>query len=160
MRRVPKLALLLLAAGCANSNAYPSLAPRPIEKISLSEPENTPPPAPPANPALGARYAAIVEAAKKGDDDFQREEAAVRAAAERGAHAAVGSDAWIAAQQAATRLEAARGPVTKALADLDAQRTSGDFDPAALAAATDEVNAIDAHERAQLNAIVKMVTPG
>jgi hypothetical protein len=159
MRRAASLTLLLLS-GCADDIVYPSLAPRPVEKLSLTEPATPPPSAPPARPALAARYATMVAAARRGDADFQREEAAARAAAARGAHAPVGSDAWIAAQQAATRVEATRGPVAKALSDLDAERTSGDFDPTALDAAIGEVSAIDQRERSALDALVKTVTPG
>ena len=160
MRRLFSPIALLSLACCANGTVYPSLAPRPIEKLSLSEPAAPPPAAPRANPALAARYAEIVATAKKGDADFQQEAGLAHAAAAKGGHAAIGSDAWIAAQQAATRLEAARTPVTKARADLDAERTSGEFDAAALDAAVAEVNAIDTHEREQLDGVTKLLGPG
>ena len=77
--------------------------------------------------------------------------------ASRATRAAIGSDAWTAAQLAVTRLEAARGPVAKALGDLDAERTSGDTDLPALEAAVAQVTAIDERERRQLAAIARML---
>src|SRR6478752_7981612 len=85
-------------AGCAAPGPYPSLAPRPIEKM-LGEPGVPPVVAPlPDDPAVAARVASLLGEARAGDSAFR---AALPAAAKavRGA-GAVGSDRWIEAQQA------------------------------------------------------------
>lgn len=116
----------VLLAGCAAMDeGYPSLAPRPVEKTSFAEPA-APPPAPAApDPALDARLAEAVRArtAAVRDFDAAATRAEARARAARGA--AVGSEAWIAAQTALAELDslrAAHQEATGALEDMAAQR--------------------------------------
>jgi hypothetical protein len=155
------LALLAIAptlGGCAVDGRYPSLSPRPIEDISLAEP--TPPPVPKGTPEsqAAARYAPVVEKARAADVDFNHALEAARPALTAGRGAAQGSDGWLAAQAALTRVEAARDPVTAALADLDAAR-NGDAPradsgiAAAVAQAYSAVQAIDAEEARALTAL-------
>ena len=123
------LALLLVAAlaGCAGrSDSYPSLAPRPIEQLSLAEPSRPAPPAAVADPAAVERYAPLIKQARKADTDFRRVLEEERPALAKGRGAAEGSDAWLAAQVSLSRIETARGPVAKTLADLDAARSGLD----------------------------------
>ena len=161
MRRVVPPALLLLLAACAPTSRAPSLAPRPIESLDRDEPAAATPAAPtgaaPADPALTRRYAAIVAAAHDGDAAFQRDERAARAAVARATRAAIGSEAWVSAQQEVTALETTRGPVTQALVALDDERTSGTFDEAGLDAAVAEVVAIDTRQRAALAELTRML---
>jgi hypothetical protein len=120
------LALLLTAAlaGCADrSTGYPSLAPRPIEQLSLAEPDRPAPPPVAADPATVARYQPLVAQARTADADFRRVLEDERGALARGNGASQGSDAWLAAQVSLSRIETARAPVAKALADLDAARS-------------------------------------
>jgi hypothetical protein len=126
--RAPSAILLVMAlAGCAGqSGTYPSLAPRPIEQVSLAEPSRPAPPAAVADPAAVQRYAPLVERARKADADFRRVLEEERPALARGRGAAEGSDAWLAAQVSLSRIETARGPVAKALADLDGARSGLD----------------------------------
>ncbi|PXA84866.1 hypothetical protein DMC47_39650, partial [Nostoc sp. 3335mG] len=150
------LALLLTAAlaGCAGqSGTYPSLAPRPIEQLSLAEPNRPAPPAAVADPAAVARYAPLIEQARKADTDFRRVLEEERPALAKGRGAGQGSDAWLAAQVSLSRIETARGPVAKALADLDSARSGLDpqTDTGAMVAnqqAFDEVQKISDAERA------------
>lgn len=140
---------LLALAACGAPAGYPSLAPRPIERLSTAEPAPAPAvpaPAVPLPPAL----AQAVEQALRGHAAFEAARAAQAPRIARGRGAAVGSEPWIAAQQALSVLEAARGPVTTALAALDAARTAGGG--AAVEAACAEVEALAAAERAAVSA--------
>jgi hypothetical protein len=111
--------LALLAAGCAADGPYPSLAQRPAEK-AYAEERDAPDPAPPPladDPALAPRIAAAVAEGEAGRAAF---DAAYEAAAPLvGRAGARGSDGWIEAQQALSRVTAAQAQTTKALADLD-----------------------------------------
>jgi hypothetical protein len=150
--RVLAPALTLIATGCAGDPSFPSLAPRPVEDESLAEPTlPAPPPGTPGDVAA-AEYAPAVEKARAADTRFRATLAETRAAITAGRGAATGSDAWLAAQTALSRVEAAREPVATVLADLDAAR-NGDAaradsgKAAALARAFEAVQAIDAAER-------------
>ncbi|WBO24004.1 hypothetical protein [Sphingomonas abietis] len=123
----PLLVVAMGIGGCTRPlDGYPSLAPRPIETLSLNEPEHAPPPPETADPAAVARYAPFVERARAADASFRKVLAEERASLVRGRGAATGSDAWTAAQVSLSRVETARGTTGKALADLDAAR---DGDP-------------------------------
>jgi hypothetical protein len=108
---------LAVATACAAPGPYPSLAPRAAETAYGSEDERQPTPQP-DDPALAAEADRLGGAARAGAAEFDSAwpaaEAAVRVAG------APGSDSWIEAQQAVSRLEAARARTTAALADLDA----------------------------------------
>jgi len=149
--------MLVLAACTGKGPGYPSLAPRPIEQKSFAEP--APPPAAPqvADPAAIARYAPTIERARTADAAFLRALEAERGALARGRGAATGSDAWAAAQVSLSRVQDARAPVIKALADLDAARsadpTHADTGEAIAATqAFDAVQQIDSAEAAALSA--------
>ncbi len=139
-------------AGCGTDTSFPSLAPRPIEDESLTEPSVPPPPAGTPSDAAMADYAPIVAKARSADAEFRTTLSDARDALGQGRHAAAGSDAWLAAQTALSRVEAARNPVAVALSDLDAAR-NGDAPrtdsgrAAAVAKAFAEVQAIDAAEQ-------------
>jgi predicted small lipoprotein YifL len=120
-RTVPALAaalLLVSLAGCAEPGPYPSLGVRPAEaQYQAGDEERQPTPrADKAEVAAGiARFAA---AARAGDAEFDRTIGAAQAAAARAG--GPGSDSWAEAQQAVSRVEAARAKTTGAVADLDA----------------------------------------
>lgn len=119
--------LVLVTAGCGGSSEpYPSLAPRPIEQISMAEPNRPEAPAAVADPAAVQRYAPLIARARGADGDFRRVLEEERPALARGRGAGEGSEAWLAAQVSLSRIETARGPVAKALADLDAARSGLD----------------------------------
>lgn len=113
------LLLVPLLAGCApGAMRPPSLAPRAAEAIDPRVPVPEAPVSMAVDPALQARLAALVAQAESGDLQFRGSApAAERAASAAGAR---GSESWVAAQQALSALVAARGPVTRALADVDA----------------------------------------
>jgi hypothetical protein len=137
---------LLLAAACAAPGPYPSLAPRPAETAYAGEDERQPTPQP-DDPALAAEIDRLAAAARAGAADFDAALPAAEAAA--GAAGATGSDSWVEAQQALSRLEAARARTTAAIADLDrlaveraSAGTLGEGDAARLRAATAELQAV------------------
>lgn len=119
------LPVLLALAGCTGASAgYPSLAPRPIEALSLAEPAR-PAPAPAVADATAlARYAPVIGQARVDDATFRRTFQQERDTLERGREAPRGSDAWTAAQTSLSRVETARAPVARALSELDAARNS------------------------------------
>lgn len=117
---VPAALALLAACSTAGDGPYPSLAPRPQEKLGFAEPE-APPPAPAApDPALDANLARIEADRTAAARDFDQALAAARrtVAAARGAKA--GSDAWLDAQTALGTLDSPRGRHVDAVGALEA----------------------------------------
>ncbi len=107
----------LLAACSAPSGPYPSLAPRAAEAIDPRVPIPSEVLVGPADANLTAHLAALVDQAQAGDAAFSD----AAATAERLAAAAGSSqsESWVAAQQALSAAQAARGPTTRALGDID-----------------------------------------
>lgn len=157
------MTLLLLAglAGCADTRTgYPSLAQRPIEREVLRA-AVAPPAAVTGTPPLPAAAAIeqIVASARTADAAFRAALDQARPAIEAGRHAAEGSEAWVAGQQAYSNADFARAPVSEALAELDRRRqaatAAGDgAEEAATIEALLQVQAIDEAERAQLAALM------
>ncbi|OYY89400.1 MAG: hypothetical protein B7Y45_12395 [Sphingomonas sp. 28-66-16] len=119
MKRLLLPLLLLAAGGCATHNGrYPSLLTRPIEGRDESEPVR-PTAVAVADPALDARLAELTKALAESATSFAPagEQAAALTLAANGA--AIGSDAWLDAQNRLARLDQLRGQSLSALADLD-----------------------------------------
>lgn len=120
MHVVPILLAIGLAA-CASTNPnLPSLDARPAETIDPRLPIGQ------AEPdygvlTVGRQIAEIEASANAGASAFAALEAETIAAVD--ARDEPGGEAWTAAQQALSRLDAARQPVAKALGDLDALAT-------------------------------------
>ena len=113
--------VLLALSACAQQGEFPSLAPRPVEK-AMAESEEEPAVRPvPDDPQLPARIAAFVEAGRRGQAAFEAALPEARAAVGRAGPS--GSDSWIAAQQAISRLETTRATIANALSELDAYAT-------------------------------------
>ena len=121
MARLPAsfaiLAALALAAGCAAPGPYPSLAPRPAEKAYAEDAEERKPTPQPDDPALAGEIDRLLAEARAGGAQFDSALSAAKRTA--GSAGPAGSDSWIEAQQALSRLESARARTTAALADLD-----------------------------------------
>ncbi|HYI48044.1 MAG TPA: hypothetical protein VEX35_06220 [Allosphingosinicella sp.] len=115
--RRARLALLsgILLGGCVTEGPFPSLAPRPDERLAIEEPVREPPVVA-DDPALPARIAALLGEARQGDRAFEADYGAAARAA--GSAGPTGSDSWIDAQQALSRVEVARGRTTDAAAEL------------------------------------------
>ncbi len=119
------LPLFLAMAGCTGPRSgYPSLAPRPVEEMSLAEPTRPAPPPAVESATAAARYAPIVAQAREDDAVFRHTLDEERGALTRGRGAPAGSEAWTAAQQALSRVETMRGPVVRTLSELDAARNA------------------------------------
>ena len=160
-RPCARAALLVLTtglAGCASTVAgYPSLAPRPIEQMSLAEPATPAAPSQVADPAVFARSASTIDRAHTADADFQRVLDQARVALAKGRGAAIGSDPWAAAQVALSRVEAAREPVIKEFADLDRARDTErtQTNGAEALAATQAFETVEQIDTAERDALAK-----
>jgi hypothetical protein len=106
-----------LLAACAPEGEFPSLALRPIEAEDPREEPVRTPPVVAADPALRARAAELLAQARAGENAFDAaHRQAVSAARSAGAP---GSESWVVAQQAISRVEATRAAATQALGELD-----------------------------------------
>ena len=152
MRRPPTTVLAVLTAipalgGCVGAQEeFPSLALRPAEiGRSIEEPVRAAVEVP-SDPALRARISGLVEQARAGERDFSATLGGANAAVARAGEA--GSEGWVEAQLAVSRLEATRTATTRALAELDqialtrAQVATSREDFAAIEAALAQVEAM------------------
>ena len=153
------LASLLAAclAGCVSQGTYPSLALRPAEREDWTEEPVHPAPAVADDPAVRARIAALLSQAREGERAFAADlQAAERATAHSGAE---GSDSWIEAQQAISRVEAARARTDDAAAELHqlrlthTQQPTSAADLAAIDAAIAEVAALVENQQRRLDRV-------
>jgi hypothetical protein len=109
-----------LLSGCTrDTSGFPSLAPRPIEKLGFAEPAAPAPAAVVADPALDASLAAIEVRLKAVTSGFGNDAAKAQAAARRAKGQAVGSDAWLDAQAALAGLDDWRAQASAIVTDLD-----------------------------------------
>jgi hypothetical protein len=151
-------AMLGLLAGCASNAGYPSLAPRAAEGATEADKIAVPPSAL-GDAALDAQVAVLAAQAASGHAAFEKAAGGACAAVVRGAKAAQGSEAWIAAQQAISGLDTARAPVLAAVAELDrlvierGTATGPAVDLSQLAAAQEQASALDVAEQARVAAL-------
>ena len=111
-------AAAMLLSACSGAVDHPSLAPRPIERPAAATPPEGESRVPVDAPEV-ARAVALVEEARSADRAFRDALASAKRAIRAGGGAPAGSEAWVAAQQALSRLDVLRGPITRALADVD-----------------------------------------
>ena len=159
-------AVLLLGctlSGCAERGSFPSLMPRAAEGQKAAAGANATAEVPGAttetlapDEALAAQLAQLLARAREGQQAFERELEAARAAIARAG--APESESWIDAQQALSRLEAVRVPTVTALSDLDALAVSrseagiatSDSDRAAIAATQEQAGALAAGQEEEI----------
>jgi len=156
---LPILSLAALGACAAPKGPYPSLAVRAAESIDPRVPIPNEVIVGPADASLSAYLAALIDQAQAGDWAFS----SAAADAERLAQGAgpQQSESWIIAQQALSAAQAARGPTTRALGDIDAlastalERQGGipAGNLAAIRAAASTVSAIDNSQSTRIEAI-------
>jgi hypothetical protein len=149
--------LAVCLAGCVSQGPFPSLAPRPAEQEDWTEEPAHAAPAVADDAGLRTRIAALLGQARDGERAFNADlPAAERATAHIGAE---GSDSWIEAQQAISRLEAARGRTDEAAGELHQMRLARSGQPtsaadlAALDAAIEDVGALVERQQQRLNRI-------
>ena len=112
-RLAAPLALLALA-GCVREDGFPSLAQRPAELNRSMEAPVRPALDVPSDPVLRARVAALRSEADEGERSFAAALGAAEAAVSRAG--ASGSESWVEAQQALSRLESTRTTTSRARA--------------------------------------------
>jgi hypothetical protein len=148
---------LLLLPACGPKVNAPSLAPRAIEKQPIDLPSNSGEPMTPADPALAARIEPLVAAAREGDRAFARQRAETEVMIAKAGGTAQGGEAWIAAQQSLSLLDAARAPVRDAVASIDAIRSepanAAPGNRAAIEAAASRIETIDDAEASVVAAL-------
>ena len=115
---LPATAALL--GGCADrTSGFPSLAPRPIEKLGFAEPEAPAPTPVAADPALDAALAAIAVRLEAVASGFGTDAGKAQASARRAKGRSVGSEAWLDAQAALAGLDDWRAQTSAIVTDLD-----------------------------------------
>ena len=159
MRGLLFLLPLGLAACSTPSGPYPSLSPRAAEATDPRVPVPGPPAQAEPTPALARELAALVASAIAADSAFERAAAeAQRLAAAAGPSQ---SESWVVAQQALSAAVAARAPVTRALAEIDALGAGriqefgglGTADAQAISSAAERVGEIDRRQAAAIDRI-------
>jgi hypothetical protein len=115
------LALALCACATPETAGYPSLAPRPVEKLGFAEPAA--PEAKPvvADPALDATIAAARTKLASGKTAFDTAAASAAPAAGAAKGAAAGSEPWIEAQTRLATLDSLRADTSLVVTDLEQQ---------------------------------------
>jgi hypothetical protein len=155
------LGLALLSACSTQGGPYPSLAPRAAENIDPRVPVVSPIRSGPVSAGLAAHLAALVDQAQSGDAAFR--DAAANAERLTASAGAPSSESWVVAQQALSAAQAARGPTTRAMGDIDglgstALATKGRISQAdmyAIQRAAAIVSEIDQREAERIDALQK-----
>ncbi len=142
----------LLLSACAGAIDAPPLTPRAAERADIDTPAPAPIPPQPTDAAQATLIARMLDLARQGDAAFEK------ALPDTQTRAEPQSEAWIAAQNARSAAESARGPTLDALSGLDA--AIGDaidkgLDTRALAAARTEVQGIFDKQTARLDALIR-----
>lgn len=123
MNRLPVslIAAILLSACASTPGEYPSLARRPIERVTgvMAAPPAPPAPAP-VDPAVARQLDSLLDRVRAANAKFESREGRVRKVVSAAAGAAKASEAWSVAMVALADLDAARSEGMVALADIDA----------------------------------------
>ena len=113
-------ALSLSACAAAGGDGAPSLAKRPVEgRFDVAPPVVVVDPPGPLPADLAGRLARWDADAVAAQRAFAAERGTAATLVSAASGAAVASERWVVAQQAISRLAAARAPLTEALADID-----------------------------------------
>ncbi len=117
---VTAASLALSACAAAQSPTAPSLAKRAVEgRLNVAPPPVVVPPPGPLPADLAGRLARWEADGAAGQKAFAAERDSTAQLVSAAAGAAVAGERWVVAQQAISRLIAARAPLTAALADLE-----------------------------------------
>jgi len=112
------LVALATAACSADTNSYPSLGLRPVEKLGFAEPEVKTAVAAP-DPALDADIATITTKLAAIATGFARDAGKAEALARSARGAAVGSEGWLTAQSALAQLDDWRAQISGLASEAD-----------------------------------------
>lgn len=120
MRIPPASFLVLLLTGACTpiEGDYPTLLPRPIERVGIDEPVIAVPMPVVADPALDATIATLAARSVASEAEFQSGLATARRSAS--VAGAAGTESWVIAQLAVSAIDTARGASVVTLADLEA----------------------------------------
>ncbi|WP_088311536.1 hypothetical protein [Novosphingobium sp. B 225] len=157
-------AILLICSACtlsacaSDAASYPSLARRPVERVTGSAPVVTPSPeAPaPASSATLGKLDSLLGEARAADRKFRDKQAAARGLVSAAAGSAMGSEAWSVATIALSELESARSQTALPMAELDALYVSAVVDGQSageIAAARNTVQGLLSDESAAIDAL-------
>ena len=142
-----------LLGGCVAQDGFPSLAQRPAEReVAVDDPVRAAVLVSP-DAELRGRIEVLRRQAAEGDRSFEAMLGPAEAAI--GAAGAAGSESWIEAEQALSRLESSRAATMQALAELDrlviarAEIATNSEDFAAIESAIAEVERIAAAQQAR-----------
>lgn len=114
------MSLSLSACAAAQNEGAPSLAKRPVEgRFDVAPPAVVVAPPGPLPADLAGRLARWESDGAAGQQAFAAERDQAASLVSAAAGAPVASERWVVAQQAISRLVAARAPLTGALADID-----------------------------------------
>lgn len=160
--RFPALFLLFSLSACASRGDFPSLSPRPFETRTVVAPA-PPPEIAPSNAATASRIAASVAKAEAGQAAFDTALSSARKLVGVSSRQ-VGSESWIAAQMAVSRLERTREPVQSALAELDGEIKAllmgpPSTDRTALEEALARVGALDQAQQQAIAPLLSALSP-
>ncbi len=154
----PAVAAIMLLSACGSREGYPSLAKRPVERITGSDPvvaaSPVVPPAPiPPDLGLQSRLARLTEQARDAHARFNSAKNKTAGLVAAASGASVVSESWSQATVALASLESRRSDAMIALAELDTlyvkDRIDGG-DGGAIAAVRDQITAWVADEDAVL----------
>ncbi len=115
-------ASVMLAACSQDTNSYPSLSVRPVEKLGFAEPEVKTAVAAP-DPALDAELTSWAGKLGTIATGFSRDAGRAEALARTARGAAVGSEAWITAQTALAGLDDWRAQSSALVTDIEQRAT-------------------------------------
>jgi len=122
LRSLSLIAVLAVSACSKDTTAYPSLGLRPVEKLGFAEPEVKTAVATP-DPALDAEIRTVAAKLDTISTGFTRDAARANALARTARGAAVGSDAWLAAQTALAGLDDWRAQSSALVTDIEQRAT-------------------------------------
>jgi len=154
----PAMAAIMLLSACGSREGFPSLAKRPVERITGSAPvvsssPVTPPATIPTDLGLQSRLARLTEQARDAHAHFVATKGKTAGLVAAAAGAGVASESWSQATVALASLESRRSDAMIALAELDmlyAKERIDGGDGGAIAAARDQITAWVADEDAVL----------
>jgi hypothetical protein len=164
---LPVVFVAALLSGCAAKGTFPSLAPRPFELGKTDSPPPSaaviPTPARPSDPALLGRVAALVRKAESGTEPFNIALSNARRAVGASGRS-VGSEAWIAAQMAISRLERTQETAQSALADIDNEKrmvlmAGPSVDEADINTAASRIEAINSSQASSIKTLIQAISP-